>query len=237
MEQFTIHTTQNISIEQPLASVAERIIATIIDIFVIISYVIVAFLITGALEKNPMVSFIILIPLLFYHLFFELAMNGQSPGKIIMKIKVVSENGAAASFTSIFIRWVFRLIDVLIMFGSIATLFIIITEKNQRLGDITGKTIVLRTRQRKRTDSIYYELPNDYELQFPEVEKLSESDLLTLNEVLGFLNSSCRNYESKQYAVKMKKSLSKKMGIESNLPPEMFLKTLKKDYNYIHQHS
>lgn len=232
MEQFTIQTSQNISIEQSLASIAERIVATIIDYAIMGSYLILTLGIAG-LTENYVVTFFVMLPVMFYHLVFELTMNGQSPGKKAMNIKVVSEEGAIVSFTSTFARWVFRIIDITMMFGSIATLFIIFGKKNQRLGDIVGKTILIRTKQRKKTKSIYYDLPKNYTLQFPEVEKLSEQDIKTLNEVLSFLRSSFRNEESKSYAIKTKALLEKKMGIESGFPPEAFLIALKKDYNYI----
>lgn len=232
MEQFTIQTAQNIGIEQPLASIAERILATFIDFAIIGAYLIVMFGIAG-LTNDYVIMFLVMLPVLFYHLFFEFTMNGQSPGKRALSIKVVSENGAIVSFTSIFIRWVFRLIDIATMFGSIATLFIVFSEKNQRLGDIVGKTILIRTKQQKNDKSIYYELQENYSVQFPEVEKLSEEDIKTLNEVLAFLRNTSRNDESKLFASKTKALLEKKMGIDAKYPPEAFLITLKKDYNFL----
>ncbi len=217
-----------------MASIGERITATIIDWLIIGAYLIVMLVITG-LSQNTMASIIISLPLLFYHFVFELTMNGQSPGKKAMHIRVFSEDGAAATFTGFFIRWVFRLIDVTMMLGSIATLFIISTKKNQRLGDMAGKTILLRTTKRQTNGSLYYKLPDDYTLQFPEVEKLSDSDMQTLNEVLSFLRHSGRNEESRQYARKLQLTLTKKMGINPTMKAEMFLITLKKDYNYIHR--
>jgi uncharacterized RDD family membrane protein YckC len=232
MEQFTIHTAQNISIEQSLASIAERIVAAIIDYAIISVYLIITMAIAG-LSENYVAVIFVLLPVMFYFFVFELSMNGQSPGKKIMNIRVVSEDGAVVSFTSVFIRWVFRIIDVLLMGGSIATVFIIFSKKNQRIGDIVGKTVLIRTKQRKKKNSIFYDVPENYTIQYPQVEKLSEKDIITLNEVLAFLRSTFRNEESKAYALKTKKLLEEKMGIEAKAPPEAFLITLKKDYNFL----
>lgn len=233
MEQFTIQTTQNISIEQPLASIGERITATIIDFAIMGAYLIITLVVTG-LSEHRLASIIFSSPLLFYHLVFELAMNGQSPGKSIMKIRVLAEDGSAPTFTSIFIRWLFRLIDITMMFGAIATLFIISTKKNQRLGDITGRTILLSTQVRKKFGSMLYNLPSDYKLRYSEVEMLSDNDIHVIREVINFLQKTVQNEESRLYALKTKASIIKKTGIQTNQNPDEFLITLLKDYNYIH---
>jgi uncharacterized RDD family membrane protein YckC len=237
MEQFTINTAQNISIEQPLASIGERILANLMDYAIMAAYYFVTLFVTGLIRNH---TFLILfsMPVLFYHLIFELSMNGQSPGKKVMNIRVFSENGSSASFLSIFIRWVFRLVDVSLFFGSIATVFIVGTRKNQRLGDLAGRTILLRTRQKKMSGSMYINLPENYTLQYPEVSNLSEKDLNVVREVVGFLTKTNKNDDSQLYALKTKTMLTKKMGIESSLKPDLFLVTLLKDYNYIHsQHN
>ncbi|MFB6342498.1 RDD family protein [Saccharicrinis sp. FJH62] len=233
MEQFTINTSQNISIEQPLASIGERIIANLIDYAIMGAYYFVTMVITG-LAKEQTVLMIFSIPVLFYHLVFEQFMNGQSPGKSVMNIRVYSEEGTSASFVSIFIRWVFRLIDVMLLFGSIATLFIVGTKKNQRLGDIVGKTILLRTKQKKVRGSMFLNLPENYTMKFPEVEMLSEEDIRTVNDVIQFLRKTNQNHESQLFALKTKDAIIKKMEVQTDLKPVEFLITVMKDYNYIH---
>ncbi|MFB6319253.1 RDD family protein [Saccharicrinis sp. FJH54] len=233
MEQFTINTSQNISIEQPLASIGERIIANLIDYAIMGAYYFVTMVITG-LAKNQTILLIFSIPVLLYHLIFEQFMNGQSPGKNVMNIRVYNENGTSASFVSIFIRWVFRLVDIALLFGSVATVFIVGTKKNQRLGDIVGKTILLRTKQKKVRGSMFLKLPQNYSMQFPEVEMLEETDIRTINEVIQFLQNTNQNQESQLFALKTKDAVSKKMGIRSDLKPVQFLITIMKDYNYLH---
>ncbi len=233
MEQFTIQTSQNVGIVQAYASIGERITAAIIDYCIMGTYLF-ATLVIGGLSKSGFGIIILGIPVLVYHLLFETFMNGQSPGKSVMKIRVVSENGTALSFTNIFIRWVFRLIDITISLGSIATIFIISSKKKQRIGDLTAGTILIRTKQ-KRSRSLFVELPEDYALVYPQVSLLNEKDIQVVNEVLDFLNSSKMNEESRFYAYNAKKRLVDKMGIDTNQKAFEFLETIMRDYNFLNK--
>src|SRR5690606_12059101 len=51
---------------------------------------------------------VIILPILVYHLFFEIMMNGQSPGKKISGLRVVDERGGKASISQFLIRWMLR---------------------------------------------------------------------------------------------------------------------------------
>lgn len=232
MEQFSIQTSQNISINQSFASVADRMVAALIDFVFIGAYLFITIGITGLISQ-PAIASIFGLPVLFYHLIFEQAMDGQSPGKSIMKIKVYSESGAKPGFTSIFVRWVFRIIDVTAMLGSIATCTIIVSKKNKRLGDLAAGTIVLSTRKKSTQASLYVNLPNNYELQFPEVSMLNENDIKTINEVVQFYVSTKNKKEARLYALETKTRIAKKMGIDPNTEAITFLKALVNDYNFI----
>ena len=234
MEQYKLETIQNISIDRPVASVAERIVSTLIDLAIIgIFYLFL--LVVLNLDNHPVWLMILSIPVFFYSLLSELLLNGQSPGKKVLKIKVFSDSGADISFMSMFIRWVFRIIDVFMLFGSIATLSIIISKKSQRLGDMVASTIVLSTREKKKTGSVIVDLPEDYQLSFPEVENLSMGDLRIINEVIEFLKSSYYSDEARTYAEKTKVKIENKLQISSELDPVKFLYTVVKDFNYIQQ--
>lgn len=234
MEQFSINTSQNVSIVESYASIGERITATVIDLAIMGSYMIVVSLVI-TLSREWLISFILSIPVLVYHPMFEMYNDGQSPGKRAMRIKVVAEDGTAPSFASIFIRWVFRLIDITLSFGSAGTIFIVTGKKNQRLGDLTAGTILIRNRPKPNMGSIFVQLPDAYSPQYPQVKMLSEEDIHTVREVLDFLKSTRMNQESVLYAHKTKKMLLKKMNLDSKQKTDEFLKTVLRDYNYYNQ--
>lgn len=116
MDTLKIDTSQNIEIEQPIASIGERISATILDMLFILSFIVIMALIAGGLHYGWMI-YLVYIPIAIYSLVSELSMNGQSWGKKILKIKVVKIDGTPATFSSYFLRWVLRLIEILAMFG------------------------------------------------------------------------------------------------------------------------
>ncbi len=232
MGNIAIQTSQNIAIEQPVASVGERIAAAVIDYAILAGYSFLMIII-GTMMQSPKFMIIMLTPLMFYHLMSELAMNGQSWGKKIMKIRVVKADGTQPRFLTYFIRWVFRLIDVTFLFGSIATITIILNGRGQRLGDIAANTTIIREKKSKMGDTLFVRLPEDYELKFPQADKLGDDDMYTVKEVIRYLKKTGRSMEAMRLADKTKKALENKMGIDASMRSENFLYTILRDYNYI----
>lgn len=232
MENITIQTSQNIGIDQQVASIGERIVATILDIAFMGAYL---FLITFffSVFQEPRAILVFGAPLLFYHLVSELAMDGQSWGKKIMKIKVVKIDGSETTPLAFFLRWVFRLIDILILSGGVATVTIIINGKGQRLGDIAANTTVIRLKEDTIKETLFVKLPKDYKVTFPGVKALSEQDLYTIKEVLQHLKATNKSMKATRLADKTKMALEEKMNIKAGMRSEFFLFTLIRDYNYI----
>lgn len=233
MENISIQTSQNIAIEQPVASVGERIVATGIDIIIIFIYIMISAWIAKP-KNSPGAFIILLLPALFYQLICESAMNGQSWGKKIMKIKVVKIDGTQPTFATYLIRWMFRLVDVMLFFGAIATLVIIINGKGQRLGDLVASSTVIRIKDQSDETGIFTSLPDNYSLVFPQVNKLNDSDILIAKDVLSFMKESYYSSNAREMGEKARKAIEGKMGIQSDLGSEKFLKTIVYDYNFIH---
>lgn len=85
------------------------------------------------------------LPIIFlWFLYFPLAesISGQTVGKKIFKIKVVSARGSDASIGSIIVRRLFDSIDML-FFGLVGVLLIKSSAKSQRVGDQVGNTAVV----------------------------------------------------------------------------------------------
>lgn len=145
MNQLTITTTQNVAISFDNASIGDRILAFVIDMVIKILYVIaIVFLLElfrgdrllRGMDNWSQVAMYLLIfsPVVFYTLFFEIFMQGRTPGKLVTKIKVIKIDGYQAQVGDYLIRWVFRLIDLLLSSGVIGILAIILTDKNQLTG-------------------------------------------------------------------------------------------------------
>ena len=79
-----------------------------------------------------------------YSILFETIWNGQTPGKRLIKIRVVQKNGSPVTFTQVLVRNMFTIIDQLPFFYTIGIISIFLTRRNQRLGDLAAGTVVLR---------------------------------------------------------------------------------------------
>ncbi len=242
MENLQISTTQNVDIDYQLASAGDRILAYFIDGFIIISYVIIAILIMMlGFKVNDWKMTFVLLPIVFYHLLCETFLNGQSFGKMVMKIKVIKIDGTELRFVDCFMRWIFRIVDFnLPFFGAlVGFLALIIGEKGQRIGDMVAKTTVLKINAKGSLDNTaYVEVEDDYSPQYPEVINLHEDDLRTVKEVINLAqkNNSYSNIGAPHpLALKTKDVIVKKLNIETSQPAIEFLKTLLKDYNYYHR--
>ena len=114
MEIITVHTTQNIDIDYEVGGLGERILAYLIDLAIFIAlFIIGAIVATNFLSQSGSVAMFIVIGLmlLFYDLVCESFFNGQSAGKHVMKIRVISLDGTRPKFSQFLLRWLFRLID------------------------------------------------------------------------------------------------------------------------------
>ena len=143
-------TPENVILRYHLAGPGTRFVAWVFDT-ILIGIIDVALLIVGALmaaispfEFTSDMAVFILIGVvsgsfLLYFLCFELFMQGQTPGKRSVDIRVVSAQGFGLSRGALFIRNVFRVIDTLPLLWFIPVL----TQQNQRLGDVVAGTLVV----------------------------------------------------------------------------------------------
>ncbi len=232
MDTLKIDTSQNIDIEQPIASIGERIAATLLDMILIMSYIIIVAFIAGGLHYR-WVMFFVFLPVAFYSLASELLMNGQSWGKIILRIKVVKIDGTPTTFSDYFLRWILRLVEIWVMFGSLATITIIVNGKGQRLGDIAAGTTVIRLRDKSLKETIYAHIPDNYQVVYPETSKLTTDDIYTIKEVLELLKSDTKIRQKFIVAQKAHEAIERKFGIKSNQKTDVFFQTILRDYNFI----
>ena len=238
--KLNIDTTQNITISIEKAITGDRILAFLIDYAIIYVYYISIYLIYLAIADNGLVESIIgegyiffillFLPGYLYHPCFEYFKDGQTPGKQIMKIKVVKLNGSELSLGSAVIRWLFRIIDIFpLCLGFIAIISISTSKNGQRIGDMIAGTTVIKIKDRiQLKDTIYEMLEPDYIPQFPQVIKLTAKDIEIIKQVLNkkeYLNN-------KEVLDKLYHKISTLLHVETDLSSIEFLKTVVKDFNY-----
>ena len=236
--KLEITTAQNVPLALEPASLGERILATIIDTFVIGAYALVMVWLLGTLEILTVATGVLLIalPLGLYHLACEVLLHGRTLGKMAVKTRVARLDGAQPSLGQYLLRWLLRIVDVTFSSGMVALLSIALTRRQQRLGDLAAGTSVVRQRRRVLFEHVLYpQIPAGYEPQFPEAEALTDPEVRTLRAVITKLRLTPRNGRSSSLAKRAKAAVEKRLGLETvQMPPDVFLRTIVRDHVACH---
>lgn len=81
-----------------------------------------------------------------YYFFFEWLWDGQTPGKRLMKLRVMQADGMPISYWHALVRNILRIADFLPFFYGAGALVAILNDSNRRIGDIVAGTIVAKER-------------------------------------------------------------------------------------------
>lgn len=257
MSLIKIDTVFNIDLQFEVAPFPKRLLAYIIDFILMIAYLYsmkyLLYAILGLSSSDFMGLDILLIslPMLLYSLITEVVLNGQTLGKKLMNLRVISLDGGEPTLGQYLLRWVSKVFEWPFLFGYIyfsnamLFLYIIITgllgivvviiiaisPKNQRLGDMAAGTVVIDGKLNTGLeDTIFMQITQpDYKVTFPEVMRLSDNDINTIKTILNRGQKSNNLDVARRVEAKVKSVLQ----IESDLPPQYFLEKLLEDYNYL----
>lgn len=231
--KISIETTQNVVIEYQVASIGDRIIGYFIDLIIFIAVLLVGFLIIDSTlegDAKTFAAYAILIPTLFYDFAFEALYDGQSPGKMAMKMKVIDLSGKQPTIGAYFIRWIMRPLDFGIFSGAIALIAVIIGGKGQRLGDLLAGTTVVKIETKDRFSEVLFPaFDENYELTFPQVAQIGDKDINIIKEVLRRYRSTRDSSSLQKMSIRVKDTLE----ITTDLPHYQFLDKIVKDYHHL----
>ncbi len=83
-----------------------------------------------------------------YFAFFEWLWNGQTPGKRLLKLRVIREDGRPITFWEAVVRNLLRSVDFMpAPFYSIGLISVFLSLSDQRVGDMVAGTVVVRERE------------------------------------------------------------------------------------------
>jgi uncharacterized RDD family membrane protein YckC len=240
MQTIRITTTQNIDIDYEVAGLGDRIVAYIIDFSIFAVVLIALTIVLGSTQSFRggrdflIISMFVVYAILFvfYDLICEIAMNGQSVGKRVMKIRVISIDGARPRLGQYLLRWLFRIVDFSLTSGVCGLVSVAVSDKSQRVGDMVAGTTLVRTHSRTNmTNVVFKPVDDNYQPVFAEAAGLHDKDIELINEVIN-------NYMKSRNSVlvyNMAKRIKELLTVTS--PPEMndmlFLQTIIKDYSHI----
>jgi len=250
MKSISIPTYLNIDLKFELAHISTRLGANVIDWIIKWVYVIAVSLIPSVTVSggNLIFSFFAYMPFIFYSFLFEWLNKGQSPGKFLMKIRVMGVEGNYPSVYQCATRWLFLSVDMwvfslfiyahplfsaLTIFSPLAGIIIImVSDKHQRLGDMAANTVVVNAKEKviyvEDTIYAYATLAKGYEPKYPEIMRLSDKDI----NKIKFLLERGGQTMNPEIANKLAKHIKNLLKIESNEENYEFLKQLLSDYNY-----
>jgi uncharacterized RDD family membrane protein YckC len=155
INDYIVETPEQIELAYDIAGIGSRFLAAIIDSALIVLAEVALFLaiaqVTSILQFAESVWLAIGATLGFvilwgYYIAFELTWNGQSPGKRLIGLRVVTEGGRPMTVLGSIIRNLIRIIDFLPLFYGIGVITMFIDERARRLGDLAAGTLVVRER-------------------------------------------------------------------------------------------
>ena len=235
MEIITVHTTQNIDIDYEVGGLGERILAYLIDIGIFIALAIIGgILSTNVFSAKGSAAYFIIIGLMLlcYDLVCESFFNGQSAGKIVMKIRVISLDGTRPKFSQFLLRWLFRLIDFSITTYLAGVVSIIMTDKGQRIGDLVAGTVLIRTKPRTQMNNLVFRTTDDsYQPVFAQASQLKDEDISLIHEVIENYFKTGSNVAVYKMADRIREHLL--ISLPPNMNSMQFLQTIIKDYSHI----
>jgi uncharacterized RDD family membrane protein YckC len=171
-ETLIIETPERVPLTFALASIGNRFLAVAIDHFIqyVSAFSLAWFFlywanvnlgeaensIWNALQEMSGWTIAILIIIIFlifsgYFVFFEWFWSGQTPGKRLMKLRVIREDGRPITFWEALARNLLRIFDALpgmiVPFYSVGLISIFLSKRDQRFGDMFAGTVVIRERR------------------------------------------------------------------------------------------
>ncbi len=170
-ETLIIETPERVPLEFALASIGNRFLAVAIDHFIqYLSIFLIAWMAISLgnlggpsgigdpehffseMPKWTLAVMIVGIFVIFasYFILFEWLWNGQTPGKRLLKLRVIREDGRPLTLWEAIARNLLRIADAIPGFVfpvySVGLITIFLSSRDQRLGDVFAGTVVIRER-------------------------------------------------------------------------------------------
>lgn len=152
-DRLTIDTPEGVPLELTLAGVGSRFASALLDyILQFVILVALALVLSFGAGFSPSSSslsaafFVVGFFAVFwgYDVAFEVLNSGRTPGKAANRLRVVRESGAPVTFAPSAVRNVIRLIDLIPGTYLVGITSILVTKRNQRVGDLAAGTLVIR---------------------------------------------------------------------------------------------
>jgi uncharacterized RDD family membrane protein YckC len=132
----------------PVRAVGALIDITVMFVFYLLGLMLWAATLTqfdSAVSAAIVVIFTVLV-IIGYPLAFETSTRGRSVGKIVMGLRVVSDDGGPERFRQVLFRALASVVEIWMFLGSPAVICSMLSPKAKRIGDIFAGTVVVSER-------------------------------------------------------------------------------------------
>ncbi len=148
-----IETPEHVVFEYELAGLGSRLIAAILDVLVIGVILLGLFLgvvvVAGGLDAvapwaMALGAVAAFVTFWGYPILFEVYWKGQTPGKRVLRLRVIREGGYALTPQAVIVRNLLRIVDFLPGGYFLGILTMMLNRRYKRLGDYVAGTLVIR---------------------------------------------------------------------------------------------
>jgi len=146
-DRVTIATPEGLPLGLQLAGAGSRFIAGGIDL--VVEFVIIGLIgavvanVAGGAVALALITVSAFVVIWFYHVLFEVLGGGRTPGKRLVHLRVLRDDGTPVDLPASAVRNLLRIVDLMLLFVP-ALLSMLFTKRNQRLGDLAAGTLVVR---------------------------------------------------------------------------------------------
>ena len=165
LDQLNIDTPEQVELEFGVAGIGSRFVAALLDSLIVFAFFFLELMVLVAIGAAAaagagnsssdneaakwFVAIIIFIDFVVfwgYYGLFEAYWRGQTPGKRVMKIRVIKDSGRQITLFESLARNLIRVVDYLPGFYLVGLIAMLCNKRNKRLGDLAAGTIVVHER-------------------------------------------------------------------------------------------
>lgn len=148
MSELTIVTPEHVHIRLEPAGAGSRFLAILIDSMIVqgASTILLSVLVT-LLPRGIAIAIFITANFVLtwgWHIYFETRHQGRTPGKRVLRLRVIDARGLPVSLYQSLVRNITRVLDFAPLFYGIGAIASLASPTRRRLGDIVADTLVIR---------------------------------------------------------------------------------------------
>ena len=199
-DHLSIETPEQIKISYSVAGIGSRFYAALIDLALLIPVLAVGYyvIIRAILDLDEsfgnwlaaLAGIATFVLQWGYYMVFEIATNGQSPGKRALGLRVIKAQGYPISFSDSAIRNIVRIVDMLPFAYGAGLLTMLLNKNWQRLGDLAAGTLVVKEGAKaslrpEKTQAVNVKKSTFVYADWIKPERVTDAELTAIQEFLS----------------------------------------------------